>query len=280
MKVSVAVPSYNYARFLPACLDSIARQGHGDFEVLIADGGSTDDSLEVIERYTGADSRFRLISTNDEGQADAVQKAFSQSDGDVFCFLNADDCYVSTTAFSLAVEALANSTGPKLVSFGGVYLDETGNTIKPVNLRPHPFDSLSNLPYRASVLQPATFWRREVQAQIPFRQDFHYCFDALFFWETWRRFEWAERSDIVVAGYRLHGSNKSMQVRPGRIAELARFERLKFGPGSWRAAYLSTLARVLETAASAPGIGRFLLRGAYAINNSLAFATFYRWPGI
>lgn len=279
MKVSVAVPSYNYARFLPACLDSIARQDHGDFEVLIADGGSTDDSLEVIKHYTAADRRFRLISTSDEGQADAVQKAFIESEGDVFCFLNADDCYVSAAAFRLALEALADPAGPKLVSFRGVYLDETGNTIKPVKLRYHPFDSLDNVPYRASVLQPATFWRREVQAQIPFRGDFHYCFDALFFWEAWRRFEWVERSDIV-AGYRLHGSNKSMQVRPGRIAELARFEQLKFGPDSWRAAYLSGLSRVLETAAAAPGIGRFLLRGAYAINNSLAFATFYRWPGI
>ncbi len=279
MKVSIAVPSYNYARFLPACLDSIARQDHGDFEVLIADGGSTDDSVEIIRRYEAADTRFRLVSTRDAGQADAVQKAFSLSEGEVFCFLNADDCYTNAGTLRLAVEALSDPGSPKLVSFRGVYIDETGALIKPVRLRYHPFDSLANLPYRASVLQPATFWRREVQEQVPFRTDFHYCFDALFFWEAWRRFAWAERSEVV-AGYRLHGSNKSMQVRSKRVAELASFERLKFGPGSWRAAYLSGLSRMLEWAAAVPGVGRFLLRGTYLVNNALSFATFYRLPGI
>lgn len=279
MKVSVAVPSFNYAGFLPACLGSIAAQDHGDFEVLIADGGSTDGSLEVIERYLAADPRFRLISTRDEGQADAVQRAFAASEGALFCWLNADDCYVHTGAFRMALESLQGDPDAGLVSFGGVYLDEAGKVIRPVRLRRHRLDGLHNLSYRASVLQPATFWRREVQAAIPLRTDFHFCFDALFFWQAWQRYGWLERPETV-AGYRLHGSNKSMQVRPERVAELARFEAIKFGPRSLRGHYLAALASVLRVLQRVPWLGRLLLRGAYVVNNSLSFATAHRWPGI
>ena len=279
MKISVAVPSYNYGRYLDACLGSIAGQHHAAFEVLIADGGSTDDSLAVIARHVDLDRRFRLVSSQDAGQADAVQKAFEQASGDVFCFLNADDCYLSTDVFSSVVAAFEAEPDAGLVSFGGSYVDAAGAIIRPVNLRYHPGDGLANLPWRSSVLQPATFWRREVQQRFPIRADFHYCFDALFFWQAWGQFRWIER-ERPVAGYRLHGDNKSMQVRPARVLELARFERIKFGARSLRALWLAALGRCLAVFERVPYAGRGLCRAAYLLNNGLAFVTFYRWPGI
>jgi len=63
MKISIAVPSYNYARFLEACLGSIKQQDYINYEVLIADGGSDDGSLEIIRHYCDEDDRFQLIST-------------------------------------------------------------------------------------------------------------------------------------------------------------------------------------------------------------------------
>ena len=64
MKLSIAVPSYNYARYIEACLSSIQQQNHREFEVLIADGGSQDGSLEIIRRYCETDIRFMLVSTD------------------------------------------------------------------------------------------------------------------------------------------------------------------------------------------------------------------------
>jgi glycosyltransferase involved in cell wall biosynthesis len=92
MKISIAVPSYNYGQFLLACLDSIKMQQHADYEVLIADGGSDDGSVEIIERYCASDPRFRFVSREDQGQADAIRRAFSHASGDILCFLNADVC--------------------------------------------------------------------------------------------------------------------------------------------------------------------------------------------
>ena len=78
MKISIAVPSFNYGLFIDKCLNSIISQHYINFEVLIADGGSTDRSLEIINYYCNIDNRFRLVSNFDNGQADAINKTMQQ----------------------------------------------------------------------------------------------------------------------------------------------------------------------------------------------------------
>jgi glycosyltransferase involved in cell wall biosynthesis len=157
MKISIAVPSYNYGAYLTACLQSIAEQEHSDFEVLIADGGSADDSLQIAQRFAARDARFRVVSTADRGQADAVQRAFSQAGGDIFGFLNADDMYLQPTALSEVASAFTANETADVISFGGCYVAANGSVIKRVRLRYHPLDSLERIRFRPSVLQPATF---------------------------------------------------------------------------------------------------------------------------
>ena len=71
MKISIAVPSYNYGKYIGKCLQSIKDQVYTKYEVLLADGGSTDESLEIINKFCENDSRFTLVSTADNGQSDA-----------------------------------------------------------------------------------------------------------------------------------------------------------------------------------------------------------------
>jgi glycosyltransferase involved in cell wall biosynthesis len=278
MMFSIAVPSLNYGRFLRPCLASIAEQDYRDLEVLIADGGSSDDSLAIAEEFVAADPRFRIVSRSDRGQADAVQRAFESSAGDIFGFLNADDVYLRPDALSLVAAEFAGSPPPDVVSFGGVYTDESGAVIKPVRLRRHPLDSLDRLRFRHSVLQPATFWRRQVQAQLPLHREFHYVFDAVFFYEAAQRFQWRERS-TPIAGYRLHGENKSTTIRPDRVRELAVFESMKFGVGSFRARYATAVADLIDTLHGSPTL-RGLKYPVRVVTNGLSFITAHRFPGI
>ena len=162
MKVSIAVPSMNYGRYIWHCLRSLAEQDHADLEVLIADGGSSDDSLDIIHGFCQRDWRFQLVSTRDDGQADAVNRALVLASGDVLGFLNADDFLLCKDALSSVVEAFRMQPEADVVSFTGFYADENGRLIKPVRLRYHPLDSLALMKYRSSVLQPATFWTRKV----------------------------------------------------------------------------------------------------------------------
>lgn len=279
MKISIAVPTYNYGRFLEACLESIHAQDYHNYEVLIADGGSIDDSLNIINQICSKDKRFQLISTKDDGQPDAVVKAFAKATGDIFCFVNADDCYLCHDALSHVVSAFHRYPKTDIVSFGGYYIDAKGKYIKPVNLRYHPLDSIALMKYRTAVLQPATFWRRHVQESVPFRTGFHYAFDVLFFYEVYSRFSWLELSKPI-AGYRLHDGNKSLQIIPERIYELAQVERVKFGSLSCRALYLRLVGLTVGILRKIPFLGGALCRYIYNIVNSLAFITCYRLPSI
>ncbi len=278
MKVSIAVPSYNYGQYLDACLGSLAMQDHAAIEVLIADGGSTDGSLDIIQRYVRGDSRFHLVSTSDGGQADAINKALSLATGDVFCYLNADDCYLCADAISAVVDAFLQHPTAAIVSFGGTYLGAAGNSIRPVRLRYHPLDSLQLIKYRSSVFQQGTFWRRRVQERFRFRAEFRCVFDAWFFYEVFSEFTWVELAKPV-GGYRLHGRNKS-GISADRVRELAAFEAFKFGSGSWRSGYLRRIADALALTARFPGGGEWASRAVYLVVNSVSFLSVYRLPGI
>ena len=279
MKVSIAVPSYNYGRYLEACLSSIQGQDYDNIEVLIADGGSTDDSLEIARKYCMKDSRFLVVSTEDLGQADAITKAFRFASGDLFGYLNADDCYICCDALSHVVATFGRYPNLGLVSFGGYYIDGEGRYMKLVRLRYHPFDSMAWMRYRTAVLQPATFWSRAVHEAIPLRKDFHFAFDAVFFYEAYRRFSWVELPKSI-AGYRLHGENKSHAVKSQRVLELARFEQVKFGPRSIRYYYLFLLSKVVRGLEILPVLRKPLLNALYYMVNSLSFLTFHRLPSI
>ena len=86
MKISIAVPSYNYYQYIESCLKSILEQTYSNFEVLICDGGSNDGSLEIIQKYCKLDNRFSLISESDSGQSNALILLFQSQKEKFFIF--------------------------------------------------------------------------------------------------------------------------------------------------------------------------------------------------
>lgn len=279
MLVSIAVPSFNYGRFIESCLSSIRAQTYVDFEVLIADGGSTDNSIEIINRFCEEDARFRLVSLNDNGQSDAIDKAFQIAKGDIYCYLNSDDLFLCSDAISFVVETFSLYPNTHLVSCEGYYVNAVGKYLKPVKLRYHPLDGIGWMKYRTAVLQPATFWRREVYQTFPFDKNLHFAFDVFFFYQAYCRYSWITLPKIV-AGYRLHEENKSLTVRPERVLELVKFEQFKFGDRSLRFGYLIMIYWLLKIVIRIPALGRFFARLIYFVVNSISFLTAYRLPGI
>src|SRR3954471_10194391 len=90
MRISVLVANHNYARYVREAVESVLAQDGADFELVVADDGSTDDSKAVLESYG---DRLETVFKEQGGQASALNAAFERSTGDVICLMDADDVY-------------------------------------------------------------------------------------------------------------------------------------------------------------------------------------------
>jgi glycosyltransferase involved in cell wall biosynthesis len=89
-KISIIIPNLNYGMYLEECLNSIINQKYPYLEIIVIDGGSTDNSLQIIEQYKK--HLFYSISELDNGQSDAINKGFNIATGEYIYYLNSDDC--------------------------------------------------------------------------------------------------------------------------------------------------------------------------------------------
>ena len=99
-KITVVTPSYNQGQFLEKTLVSVLEQGYPNLEYIVIDGGSTDESVSIIQKY--ADRLSYWVSEKDRGQSHAINKGFLRSTGDIICWLNSDDYYLPGTLHFVA----------------------------------------------------------------------------------------------------------------------------------------------------------------------------------
>ncbi|HEY3835494.1 MAG TPA: glycosyltransferase family A protein [Bryobacteraceae bacterium] len=100
--ISVLIPVYNYERFVGATIESALRQTYENFEVIVCDDGSSDNSLSIAREYGRADARIRVIEKANGGQASALNAAFAQARGEIICILDADDVFIADKLARLA----------------------------------------------------------------------------------------------------------------------------------------------------------------------------------
>lgn len=103
--VSIVTPSFNSGDFLEQAILSVTNQDYNHIEHIVMDGGSTDQTLEILRRY-GAPVVW--TSEADEGQADAINKGFRQAQGEIIGWLNADDMYQPAAIGSAPMRARAS----------------------------------------------------------------------------------------------------------------------------------------------------------------------------
>jgi glycosyltransferase involved in cell wall biosynthesis len=176
-KLSIVTPSLNQAAFLERTIRSVLDQEYENLEYLVIDGGSTDGSVEIVERY--ADRLAWWVSEPDEGQTDALNKGLDRATGDIVAYINSDDYYLPG-AFDEAVTAITSSHAIWAVG-AARFVDSEGRVTEVWRPEPPPRARHWWILYPWGVPQAATFWRREAfQRHGLFRQDMHYVFDTEF----------------------------------------------------------------------------------------------------
>ena len=130
--VSVLIANFNYARFLPAALDSLLAQTYTNWQAVVCDDGSTDDSVAVITEYARKDSRIKLVHKPNGGQTSTVNECYSHLTGEIICLLDADDIFLPTKIQSVVGAFAADPQAGTCNHFAQVI--DTQGTVQPVSM--------------------------------------------------------------------------------------------------------------------------------------------------
>lgn len=215
--VSIVTPSFNQGRYLDEAIRSVLEQDYPRIEHIVVDGGSSDETLEVLERYP----QLRWVSEPDRGQADAINKGFGLATGEIFGWLNADDYYLPG-ALTAAVDVLREGRCG-LVHGGWRQVDEDGSLIKDVD--PVEFDYLRQLERANRVAQPGAFFTREAfEAVGGVDAGLRYAMDYELWLKIGKRFGVAH-VDRILAAYRFHPASKTVAESEGFLGETVRASR-------------------------------------------------------
>lgn len=202
-RVSVTTPSYNHQQFIEETIRSVLLQGYPNLEYMVIDGGSNDGSIEIIRKYEPWLAYW--VSKPDGGQADAINKGWHRSTGDIIAYLNSDDTYVPGTMFT-AVTALKNNPDAGMVFSDCQIIDEHSQVVDA--MRGLEF-KLSRQLRHNSVPQPTMFFRRQVFDKIGFLDaSLQYTLDYEFCIRVGQHFN-IKRVPGVLARYRMHQLAKS-----------------------------------------------------------------------
>ena len=211
--VSIITPSFNQASYLEQTILSVLSQDDPCIEYIVIDGGSTDNSAEIIKKYESKLAYW--ISEKDNGQADAINKGFARATGDVIAWLNSDDYYLAG-AVSSAVKVFDANPEVVLVYGNMLAVDKHGKTFNTLNYKQL---TLEDLLCFQIIGQPAVFMRRSALENLRLDSAFHFLLDH-YLW-----IQIAQRGKILhadqtwaAARYHAEAKNRAKAAEFGREA--------------------------------------------------------------
>ena len=212
-RISIVTPSYNQGQFIEETIRSVLLQGYPNLEYIIIDGGSTDNSVEIIERYEPWLAYW--VSEKDKGQSHAINKGFARSTGEIMAWLNSDDYYapfaLSMVATSFSMTRTLWVAGKTLrINLGGNLTEGIGK----------PFEEIENWFVGDLYSQSSVFWKKALWEKCgKLDENLNYSFD----YDLWLRFAhcqpFALWIDQLLAYTRFHASSKTFTNKRQFILE-------------------------------------------------------------
>lgn len=253
LSISVITPSFNQAKFLPKCLESVRSQTVPPIEHLVFDPGSTDGSLEVAKSF----EHVTLINEPDAGQSDAINKGFMRAKGDIIAWINADDYYHSPEVFRKVIDRFEEHDKPDIIYGKGVYLDAEGNFLRDAYINKNPETLCWRFHQECGIMQPAVFFRKSVVTKLgPLQETLHFCMDYHYWIKCVKGGIKLAYVDEVFSSVHYHSDNKTFGKRSNSYREVCEMLLNEFGyvNHNWLKRYaeynIEGLDGVLKTAAN------------------------------
>jgi len=237
--VSVVTPSFNQGRFIGDCIASVARQTATSVEHVVCDGGSTDETLEVLK---AAPPHVRWLSEPDRGQADAINKAFALSRGEFIGWLNSDDAYYDSRTIEGALQTFRLRPDVDVV-YGHAALVGADNDV--LHFMWAPGYTRRLMDYANYVVQPTVFLRRSALGERLVDEELDFAVDL----ELWLRLRDEGRGfarlDRIAAIDRHHETRKVYTMQDVGKREIDALYARYGGQGRLRRAILPKTFRIV-----------------------------------
>ena len=192
-KITIVTPSYNQGVFIEKTILSVISQGYPHLEYLVCDGGSTDETVEILRKYDWQITWW--CSEKDKGQTDAINKGMRRATGDIVGWLNSDDVMLPGTLWTVA-RFYQQHPDTDFANGYTIEIDQDGKIINFMHMVMSQF-FFKRGSYNISQL--GMFWRREIFDKIGYLDEsFHACMDV----------EWLIR--VYEAGLRVRRINKNL----------------------------------------------------------------------
>jgi len=204
-KISIVTPSYNQGQFLERTILSVLNQNYPNLEYIIIDGGSTDESVDIIKKYEKYLTYW--VSEKDKGQSDAINKGFRKATGNILGYLNSDDTYTPDT-FSKIANTFNKNPQIDLI-YGDIhFIDGKDNKINDLKLTKLNFKNF--IFENICLAQQATFWKKEIYDKVGgFNPNYYYSMDFDFFIRVSKIGHLMHLPEYL-ANFRLHQKSKTV----------------------------------------------------------------------
>ena len=219
MKFSIITPSLNQGRFIRDCIESVRAQGGVDWEHIVIDAGSTDETISVLKEYP----HLKWISEPDQGMSDGINKGFLKAEGDWVMWLNGDDYLLPDTLAKVAAFT-AKNVQADIIYGECIFVDESKKILR--HRWEHEFDFSILLFYGCYIPSTSTFIRRNVIAAGELLQtDYRVCMDFEYYVRLSERGFRFKFLPAPLACFRWHPTNTSMVHATRRSQERIRVQQ-------------------------------------------------------
>jgi len=209
-KISIVTPSYNQGHYIEQTILSVINQNYPNLEYIIIDGGSTDNTIDILKKYEKQLTYW--VSERDQGQSDAINKGLARCTGEIFNWINSDDYLEPNALYKVAENFLKYSTALQVCGYGRIFQDSTNTTIK--FHRSELFESNEKTIVNEKINQQGMFYKMSAIRELgEINPSLFYVMDL----ELWFRFLCKYGQDNIIliddllGHFRLHAKSKTSE---------------------------------------------------------------------